>query len=143
MDRCRMLIVLAVVAALLVVAFAPPPARAANTVDEVTLAGLPPVAFATDAATGAVVRVDSNTITGKRSLLVKLVVNSQDVYLNLRLQRASNGFFIDAIAAESSTALASRMSSLDLSSNGTSHPAPTADATDDALRTGMAGWNGY
>jgi hypothetical protein len=136
------LIVGAVLALLLLVVFALP-APAGNSADQVTLVGLPPVTFGTNADTTAVTRIDSNTVTGKRAFLVHMVVNSQDVYMLVRLQRASNGMFLDLVADSSAANLDAQITAMDFSATSIGHPSPTRDATDDALGDGLGSWNGY
>lgn len=137
------LFALILVALALVAGFTLGRAEAGNTADQVTLAGLPGVTFATNADTTGVVRVCSNTVIGKRAFLVHFVINGQDVYMLARLQRASNGLFLDLVADSSAANLDAQITAMDFSATSIGHPSPTRDATDDALGDGLGSWNGY
>lgn len=139
LRRSSLLAWLPVVLVLLVGAFVQ--ARAGMTRNNLTVDGLVQLILSTDAATTAVARVDSGTRTGKRAWTYHFVVNGQDVYVFERLQVDRAGWFLDAIAAESTTALAARVDAMEFT--GRNHPSPTKDAADDALTDGFAGWNGY
>ena len=97
----------------------------------VSLAGVPSLVVTIDAATASVAQVDSGLVASKRAVLVSCEVNGQPVYLLVRYQRASNGTFLDLVAAESLAALDTRLDALDLSTAVPAHPSPARDAVDD------------
>lgn len=104
----------------------------------------PPVYVTVNAATTGDVVVSSTTdaITGKCAQIVRTVSNGQTKYILLRIQRVATGVYVDAIASETTTALATRISAFDLSTAQPSHPSPTHDSVDDALATAMVGYTG-
>lgn len=104
----------------------------------------PPVYVTVDAATtgDVVVTSTSDALTGKCAQIVRTVSNGQTKYLLIRVQRVSTGVFIDTIAAETTTALATRIAAFSLSTAQPAHPSPTHDAVDDALATAMVGYTG-
>lgn len=104
----------------------------------------PPVYLTVDAATTGDVVASStdDSLTGKCAQIVRVVSNGETKFVLVRVQRASNGVFIDTIAAETTTALATRIAAFDLSTAQPAHPSPTNDAVDDALSTAMVGYSG-
>lgn len=104
----------------------------------------PAVYLTVDAATtGDVVATDAGvTLSNKCGQIVRVVSDGQTKFVLVRVQRASNGLWIDTIAAETTTALATRIAAFDLTSTATGHPSPVNDATDDALSAAMVGYTG-
>ena len=104
----------------------------------------PQVFLTVDAATtGDVVASDlGSTLTGKCGQIVRVVSNGETKFVLVRIQRASNGLWIDTIAAETTSALATRIAAFDLASASPGHPSPVNDATDDALAAAMVGYTG-
>lgn len=103
----------------------------------------PTVVFTCTAGTTAdVVCTDAANLGSKRGQVYKLVSGGQTLYVEFRFHRSSNGFFVDGVAAATTTALASAISGLDLSTTVPAHPSPTHDAADDSVATQMVGYTG-
>lgn len=119
---------LAVVLALAVIA---PVLWAATDAETISMAGIPSLVLSVDGDSGSVAQVDSGLVASKRAALVTCTVNGQAVYLLVRVQRASNGLFVDLVADESLSALDTRLDALDLSTAVPAHPSPDRDAVDD------------
>ncbi len=116
---------------------------AATTSTGIDVAGLPRVVLTVNAATtGDVVCTDTGTLYGKRAQVIRTVSNSETKYVLVRIQKASNGLFVDEIAAETTTALATRINAFDLTSTALGHPSPTHDAADDECAALMVGYSG-
>ena len=105
---------------------------------------LPRVYLTVNAATtGDVVASNTDgTIKGKCAQIQRVVSNGETKFVLVRVQRVSSGVFIDTIAAETTTALATRIAAFDLSSAQPAHPSPVNDAVDDALSAAMVGYTG-
>ena len=129
--------------ALLLVAFVGVAFAATTTATGLDVAGLPRVVLTVDAATtGDVVATDTGTLFGQRAQILRVVSGGETKFVLVRIQRASNGLWIDTIAAETTTALATRIAAFDLTSTATGHPSPVNDSVDDALATAMVGYTG-
>lgn len=104
----------------------------------------PPVYLTVNAATTGDVVASSvdGTLTGKCAQIVRVVSNGETKFVLMRVQRVSTGVYVDAIAAETTSALATRIAAFDLSTAQPSHPSPTNDAVDDALSAAMVGYTG-
>lgn len=130
-------------AALLILVLAVQAYAAATTSTGIDLAGLPRIVLTVNAATtGDVVCTDTGTLYGKRAQIVRVVSNSETKFVLVRIQKASNGLWIDEIAAETTTALATRIGAFSLASTATGHPSPTHDTADDECATLMIGYTG-
>lgn len=129
----RLVLLLAVV---LVVAVMSAASRAANTNSTGVVLGLPPVILSLDGTSAAV--DDTHFSSGhKGAAVIACVVSGQAVNLLVRVQKASNGLFIDIVASDTVTNLDTAVGSMDFS--GRSHPSPTEDAVDTAILAAAAG----
>lgn len=107
--------------------------------------GLPRINVTVDAATtGDVVATDTGALGGgsKRATILRVVSNAQTKFILQRFQVAGNGVWVDSIAAETTTALASRIGTFNLATAAPGHPSPTHDAVDDAVSALMVGYTG-
>ena len=130
-------------ALLLVLVLAAQAFAAATTSTGIDCAGLPRIVLTVNAATtGDVVCTDTGTLFGKRAQVIRTVSNGQTKYVLVRIQKASNGLWLDEIASETTTALATRITAFDLTSTATGHPSPTHDAADDECATLLIGYTG-
>lgn len=145
MSNRRNLSAVAVLALVLVASFAARAWAATTTGTTFQLAGrVPPIRYTVDAATtGDVVVTDTGALSPtKRSHITRRVAGGVTQYVMTRLQIAPNGLWFDEIAAATTTALASRISTFDLSTASPGHPSPTHDAVDDAAAALMIGYTG-
>ena len=116
---------------------------ATTTTTGLDLAGLPRIMLTVDAATtGDVVVTDAGTSATKRAQVIRTVSNGQTKYVFVRIQRAPNGLWIDEIASETTTALATRILAFDLTTSAPGHPSPVNDAIDDAVSAALVGYTG-
>lgn len=114
---------------------------ATTTTTGVVVSGMPRVTFTVDAATtGDVVATDSSGAGSKRGQITR--TGGVTMYELHRFQRASNGIFVDCIAAPTTATLATRIAAFDFTTSVPGHPSPTHDAVDDALATAMVGYTG-
>jgi hypothetical protein len=128
-------------ALLLVLVLAVQAYAAATTSTGIDCAGLPRIVLTVNAATtGDVVCTDTGTLYGKRAQVIRTVSNGETKYVLVRIQKAGNGLFIDEIAAETTTALATRIAAFDLTSTALGHPSPVNDTADDECATLMVGY---
>lgn len=106
---------------------------------------LPLVILSVDAATTAdVVATDTGALGGghKRAQITRRVAGGQTQYVLTRMQLAGGKLWMDEVAAITTTALASRITTFDFSTASPSHPSPTHDAVDDAVAALMVGYTG-
>lgn len=92
-----------------------------------------------DVTTASVLATDAGTVAGlsKRAQVQKWVVNGQDVFVLVRVQRSSGGTFVDLVADSSLANLLTRVDAMNLA--GVNHPAPTKDAVDAEAITAAGG----
>lgn len=111
---------------------------AANTNSPIALAGLPPITLSVDADSAAVDELDDgDTSPSKAVACIACSVSGQAVVLLVRIERASNGLFLDVLADSTTTTLQTRLNSMSLTSR--SHPSPAKDSIDQAVLTAAAG----
>lgn len=140
MRPTTILFMLALVLALVAQVFG-----ATTTSTAIVMQGMPNVTITVNAATtGDVVCTDTGALGGgtKRAQVVRFVSNAQTKYVLTRVQRSAGGLWIDEIAAETTTALATRILAFDLTTAAPGHPSPTHDAVDDAVSALMIGYTG-
>lgn len=105
---------------------------AAQTQTPVAAAGLPGVVITTVAQGATVLATDQDTLTGKVAQIVKLTdVDGREFVLLVRLQRASNGLFLDIVGEATIGQLDTRVAAMAITGN--SHPSTAEDATDTAV----------
>lgn len=111
-------------------------ALAANTNSQLKMAGLP-VTLSVDGDSAAVDELDAGTSASKRAAVVGFNIHGRAVVVLVRIQKASNGLFVDLVADNTIGEVSTRTSAMNLS--GRSHPSATHDAIDDAIITAAAG----
>lgn len=113
-------------------------AWAAQTQTSLKLAGLPPVVITTSAQAATVLATDAGTNASKRVHVVKLTnVNGVENVLLIRVQRATNGLFVDVVLEATIGEVSTRSTATTLT--GSSHPSPTKDAIDTAALVAAGG----
>lgn len=122
-------------ALLLVCAVFGPRVWAANTNSALSMAGLP-VVLSVDGDSAAVDELDPGTSATKRAAVVGFDVHGRAVVVLVRIQRASNGLFIDLVGDNTIGEVTTRTTAMNLS--GRSHPAAAKDAIDTAILTAAA-----
>lgn len=123
-----------VMAALVLVASV---AWAAQTQTAAQVVGLPPLVITTVAQSAEVLATDEATLTGKAAHVVKLTdVNGSEVVLLIRVQRVSNGLFLDVVGEATIGELTTRVAAMAITGN--SHPSTAEDATDTAVLAAAA-----
>lgn len=132
----RLVLTLVLVVGIAVGAYLPS-AEAANTSSALRMAGVGEVRFSLEGTTPTVDEIDPGTNAYKRAAVVACVVSGQAVKLLLRVQKASNGLFIDACVSDTDANLSTLVNAMNLS--GRSHPSPTKDAIDTAILAAAAG----
>jgi hypothetical protein len=111
-------------------------AEAANTSSALALAGVGEVRFSLEGTTPTVDELDPGTNAFKRDAVVACVVSGQAVKMLVRLQKASNGVFVDVCVSDTDANLSTLVTAMNLSSR--SHPSPTKDAIDTAILAAAA-----
>ncbi|MCO5167874.1 MAG: hypothetical protein M9894_16140 [Planctomycetes bacterium] len=81
----------------------------------------------------------SHGLGGKRGAVYHLAVAGNDVHVLVRIQAVGHGLFVDVVATESLPELEAAAAALDLAGLAPGHPAPAADACDEAVLTEAGG----
>lgn len=105
-------------------------AWATNTNSTGTVAGLPAITLSLDGTSAAVDEVNFDS-GHKGAAVIACVVSGQAVNLLVRIEKASNGLFVDLVVSDTVTNLDTAVGSMNFSSR--SHPSPTEDAVDTAI----------
>lgn len=132
----RLCLVLGLVAGLALAALLPT-AEAANTSSSLPMAGIGEVRFSLEGTTPTVDELDPGTNAYKRDAVVACVVSGQAVKMLVRLQKASNGVFVDVCVSDTDANLSTLVTAMNLTAR--SHPSPTKDAIDTAILAAAAG----
>lgn len=106
--------------------------RAQNTNTTVDVVGLSaPIILSVDGVVAVCSNADVSGYGSKRVAIIGAeVAGGVPVHLMVRIQRATNGLFIDVVTASTLAQLDTNVGSMDFS--GRSHPSPTEDAVDTA-----------
>lgn len=106
-------------------------ARAQTSTTAIDVAGVPAITLTVDGVVAVCSNADVSGNGTKRVAIVGAELDSgHAVHLGVRIQRASNGLFIDIVTGSSLANLDTRFGAMSLT--GISHPSPTEDAIDTA-----------
>lgn len=111
-------------------------AEAANTSSALQLSGIGEIRLSLEGTTPTVDELDPGTNAYKRAAVVACVVSGQAVKILVRVQKASNGTFLDLCVSDTDANLSSLVTAMNLSAR--SHPSPTKDAIDTAILAAAA-----
>lgn len=124
LKLCTLALVLALVASAGVFA--------AQTQTSARMGGLPLLTITTQAQTATVLATDDGSSASKLCHVVSCTtVDGHPFVLLVRLQKASNGLFLDVIGEATIGELTTRVTAMEIT--GGSHPSPTKDAIDTAV----------